>query len=181
MNTWQTIWKTLAEDFSDIPDVAQATRITVRLALAAILGGLIGYEREMKGKAAGMRTMMLVSLGAALFVLIVQQSGGDSTNVSRAVQGIVAGVGFLGAGTILNNRREESIKGLTTAASIWLTAAIGITAGLGRELTAILATLLALVILAILPRFERWLIPEVSPRPTSTSPVLPPIETRGPE
>ncbi len=181
MNTWQTIWNTLAEDFSDIPDVAQATRITVRLAVAALLGGMIGYEREMKGKAAGLRTMMLVSLGAALFVLIVQQSGGDSVAVSRVIQGLVAGVGFLGAGTILNNRREESIKGLTTAASIWLTAAIGVAAGLGRELTAILATILALVILAVLPSFERWLIPESLSHSPPTPPVPPPTETRGPE
>ena len=180
MNSWQTIWNTLAEDFSDIPDVAQATRITVRLSLAAILGGLIGYERESKGKAAGLRTHMLVALGSALLVLVVQQSGGNSDSVSRVIQGLVAGIGFLGAGAILNNRRDPHIRGLTTAAGVWMTAAIGIAAGLGRELTAILATLLALVILAILPRFERWLIPEMPPS-TPTNPALPPTETRGPE
>jgi len=181
MNTWQTICSTVAEDFSDIPDVAQATRITVRLALAALLGGMIGYERETKGKAAGLRTHMLVALGSALLVLVVQQSGGSSDSVSRVIQGLVAGIGFLGAGAILNNRRDPHIRGLTTAAGVWMTAAIGVAAGVGRELTAILATLLALVILAILPRFERWLIPEMPPSSTPTHPVLPPTETRGPE
>jgi putative Mg2+ transporter-C (MgtC) family protein len=178
MTTWQTICHTLAEDFADIPDAAQATRVIVRLALAAILGGAIGFEREKKGKAAGLRTMMLVSLGAALFVLVIQQSGGTSADISRVIQGIVAGVGFLGIGTILNNPREENIKGLTTAAGIWLTAAIGIAAGMGREVTAILATLLALVILAVLPRFERWAFgPNTHPLPTTH----PPSNTRGPE
>jgi putative Mg2+ transporter-C (MgtC) family protein len=181
MNTWQMICSTVAEDFSDIPDVAQATRITVRLALAAILGGMIGYERETKGKAAGLRTHMLVALGSALLVLVVQQSGGSSDSVSRVIQGLVAGIGFLGAGAILNNRRDPHIRGLTTAAGVWMTAAIGVAAGVGRELTAILGTLLALVILAILPRFERWLIPEMPPPSTPTHPVLPPTETRGPE
>jgi putative Mg2+ transporter-C (MgtC) family protein len=172
MNTWQTIWNTVAEDFSDIPDAAQATRITIRLALAASLGGMIGYEREAKGKAAGLRTHMLVSLGSALFVLVVQQSGGSADSVSRVIQGLVAGIGFLGAGVILNNRRDPHIRGLTTAAGVWMTAAIGVAAGLGRELTAILATVLALVVLAVLPRFERWLIPQ--PGPTGSPPTPPP-------
>jgi putative Mg2+ transporter-C (MgtC) family protein len=159
MTTWQSISQAVAADFSDIPDAAQAARIVVRLLIAAILGGLIGFEREKKGKAAGLRTMMLVSLGAAVFVLIIQQYGGTSADVSRVIQGLVTGIGFLGAGTILHHGGEGHIKGLTTAASIWLTAAIGIAAGLGRESTAILATALALIILAVLPRFERWAFP----------------------
>jgi putative Mg2+ transporter-C (MgtC) family protein len=179
MNTWQMIGQTLAADFGDIPDVAQATRVIVRLALAALLGGAIGFEREQKGKAAGLRTMMLVSLGAALCVLGIQQSGGSSADIARVIQGIVAGVGFLGAGTIINNRTEGDIRGLTTAASTWLTAAIGITAGLGREVTAILATLLALVILAALPRFERWAF---GPNWHTAPPTIPSTTTtRGPE
>ena len=176
MNTWQTIWNTLASDFSDIPDAAQATRITVRLALAAIMGGVIGYERESKGKAAGLRTHMLVALGSALFVLVVQQSGGGGDSVSRVIQGLIAGIGFLGAGAILNNRSDPHIRGLTTAAGMWMTAAIGVAAGLGREVTAKLATLLALVILALLPRVEQWISPTL-PSPS----VPPPPETRGPK
>lgn len=181
MNTWQTIWQTAAQDFSDLPDPAQATRVILRLLCAAILGGIIGFEREHKGKAAGMRTHMLVAIGAALFVTASQQSGGDHADVSRVIQGLIAGIGFLGAGTILNGRRDEEVKGLTTAASIWLTAAIGVAAGLGREATAILATLLALVVLAVLPRFGAWALPARDPNPTTTEPPPPsPTPSRTP-
>ena len=180
MNTWQTIWQTVAEDFSDIPDIAQATRVAVRLFIAAILGGMIGFEREQMGKAAGTRTHMLVALGAAIFVFVAQQSRGDPGDASRVIQGVVAGVGFLGAGTILNNRHEEKIKGLTTAASIWLTAAIGVAAGLGREWTAILATLLALFVLAVFPRLEHLLLPpQIGPAKKEPDP--PPAEPHGKE
>jgi putative Mg2+ transporter-C (MgtC) family protein len=175
MNTWQKIWNAVAEDFSDIPDAAQATRILVRLAIAAILGGVIGYDRETKGKAAGLRTHMLVALGSALFVIVVQQSGGSSEAVSRVIQGLIAGIGFLGAGAILNNRQDPHIRGLTTAAGVWMTAAIGVAAGVGRELTAIFATVLAFVILAILPRFERWLVPEA----TAQAATMPPPQSTG--
>src|SRR5262245_62047254 len=116
MSTWETIWHTVAGDFADIPDPAQMTRITVRLLSAAILGGVIGYEREHKGKTAGMRTHMLVAIGAALFVLVMQQSGGDHADVARVIQGLTTGIGFLGAGAILNAHREGEVKGLTTAA-----------------------------------------------------------------
>lgn len=159
MSTWQTICQTVAEDFADLPDATHATRVIVRLLFAAVLGGIIGFEREHAGKAAGMRTHMLVAIGAALFVIAAQQAGGDRADVSRVIQGLVAGIGFLGAGTILNRSTEGEIRGLTTAASIWLTAAIGVAAGLGRESTAMLATLLALVVLAILPSFIAWVLP----------------------
>jgi putative Mg2+ transporter-C (MgtC) family protein len=181
MNTWQTICATLTEDFSDIPDLAQGTRIAVRLTLAALLGGLIGYERESKGKAAGLRTHMLVALGSALFVLVVQQSGGNSDALARVIQGLVAGIGFLGAGAILNNRRDPHIRGLTTAAGVWMTAAIGVSAGIGRELTAILATILGLVILGLLPRLERRLFPDEASRAAAAKRAPPPSKTRGPE
>jgi putative Mg2+ transporter-C (MgtC) family protein len=176
MSTWQTVWETIAADFADIPDAAQLTRVTVRLLFAAVLGGIIGYEREQRGKAAGFRTHILVAVGAALFVLVMQQSGGSASDISRVVQGIVAGIGFLGAGTILVGRREEEIQGLTTAASIWLTAAIGVAAGLGREMTALLATGLALVVLALLPRFAAWALPPREPDPdaATTTPAEPP-------
>jgi len=181
MSTWQTIWTTVAQDFTDIPDVAQGTRITLRLALAALLGGAIGYERESRGKEAGLRTHMLVALGSALIVLVVQQQGGgDGGSVSRVIQGLIAGIGFLGAGAILHNRNDPHIRGLTTAAGVWLTAAIGVTAGIGRELTAILATLLGLTILAILPRFERWVFSPAQDGHHSPSPA-PTTAGRGPE
>jgi putative Mg2+ transporter-C (MgtC) family protein len=152
---WQEVAQTIASEFSDLPDAAQVTRILLRLTLAALLGGLLGIEREQKGKAAGVRTHMLVAMGAALFVLLSQQSGMAHDDVSRVVQGIIAGIGFLGAGTILKGDDEEKVKGLTTAAGIWLTAAIGVAAGMGRESTAVLSTLLALAIFSVIPHLVR--------------------------
>jgi putative Mg2+ transporter-C (MgtC) family protein len=148
---WERAAAAAAEDFSDLPDAAAFTRLVLRLLLAAALGGALGYEREREGKAAGMRTHMLVALGAALFVLVPQQTGVTAGDMTRVLQGLIAGIGFLGAGTILKGERESEVKGLTTAAGIWLTAAIGVTVGLGREATALLSTALALGILALLP------------------------------
>ena len=145
------IWNTIAKELSDLPDLEQATRIVFKLVLAALLGGLLGFEREASGKAAGLRTHMLVAMGAALFVLVAQQAGIEAADNSRVLQGIIAGVGFLGAGTILKGDAESQVKGLTTAAGIWLTAAIGVAAGLGREATAVLSTVLALVVLWAIP------------------------------
>lgn len=151
---WQEVWNTVVSEFSDLPNIAEATRITLRLVLAATLGGLLGFEREQRGKAAGMRTHMLVALGAALFVLIPQQAGISDADLTRVIQGIIVGVGFLGAGTILKGTNEETVKGLTTAAGLWLTAAIGIAAGFGREASAVLSTLLALIIFYLMPKFS---------------------------
>ena len=148
---WHQVTTTVTEEFSDVPDASEATRIVVRLAVAAVLGGLLGWEREHAGKAAGIRTHMLVAMGAALFVLVAQQVGISAADNSRVIQGIVAGVGFLGAGTILKGDAEHQVKGLTTAAGIWLTAAIGVAAGLGREVTAVLSAVLALAVLWAIP------------------------------
>jgi putative Mg2+ transporter-C (MgtC) family protein len=147
----QEIGETLRQEFSDLPDTMKTTVIVLRLTVAAILGGALGFEREQKGKAAGMRTHMLVAIGAALFVLIPQQAGVSDADLSRVIQGLVAGIGFLGAGAIIKRNDEENIKGLTTAAGIWLTAAIGVAAGMGREATAVVSTALTLAILIALP------------------------------
>ena len=154
---WHLAWQTLQAEFADIGDARQLTQVTVRLLIAAILGGILGFEREHKGKAAGVRTHMLVALGAALFVLVPQMSGSQADAMSRVVQGVIAGIGFLGAGTILKNQEgdEGHVKGLTTAAGLWMTAAIGVSAGLGREATAVFSTVLALVIFSVVPRFVR--------------------------
>jgi len=152
---WETVSDTLVSEFSDVPDAGQVTRIVLRLVLAALLGGILGYERERHGKAAGVRTHMLVALGAALFVLVPKEAGVSNADLTRVIQGIVAGIGFLGAGAIIKGSAEESVKGLTTAAGIWLTAAIGIACGLGRESTAVLSALLAFVILALVPHLTR--------------------------
>jgi len=152
---WQQIGQTVRLEFSDLPNVVQITRISLRLLVAAILGGVLGYDRQRKGKAAGLRTHMLVALGAALFVIIPDQAGISDDGISRVLQGLVTGIGFLGAGTIVKGRDEEEVKGLTTAAGIWMTAAIGVAAGLGRESSAVLSTVLALLILSAVPTLER--------------------------
>jgi putative Mg2+ transporter-C (MgtC) family protein len=147
-------WQGLLDDFSDLPNLGQILRLAVRLLLAALLGGILGFEREQWGKAAGLRTHMLVALGAALFVLIPQQMGESASDLSRVMQGVVSGIGFIGAGAILKQEKRE-VQGVTTAAGLWLTAAVGIAAGLGREASAILGTFLALLILSVLPRAVR--------------------------
>jgi putative Mg2+ transporter-C (MgtC) family protein len=148
---WNRIVDTVVAEFSDATDVEQITRILTRLLLAAVLGGVLGYEREHQGKAAGIRTHMLVAMGAALFVLVPQQAGMMVADLSRVIQGVVAGIGFLGAGAIIKNR-DDDVRGLTTAAGVWMTAAIGIACGLGRESTALLSTLLALIVLGGVPK-----------------------------
>jgi putative Mg2+ transporter-C (MgtC) family protein len=153
---WQEISAVIAEEFSDLPDAGEATRVALRLLLAAMLGGILGFEREHKGKAAGVRTHMLVAMGAAVFVMVPSHLGAEEDALSRVVQGIVAGIGFLCAGTILKGDDLSQVKGLTTAAGLWLTAAIGIAAGMGREATAVLTTFLALVILFLVPGIVSW-------------------------
>ncbi|MDO9419261.1 MAG: MgtC/SapB family protein [Herminiimonas sp.] len=149
---WMEVAQTVREEFSDISDPSQVTRVCVRLLVAVVLGGLLGYERESHGNSAGFRTHMLVALGAALFVLVPLEAGITPADLSRVLQGVITGVGFLGAGAIIKLSQEQEIKGLTTAASVWLTAAIGVAAGMGRESTAILSTLFALFILSVLRR-----------------------------
>ena len=149
---WQGMVNMVMAEFSDLPDIIEFARVILRLAIAAALGGLLGWERERSGKAAGARTHMLVSTGAALLVLVPQQMDMSHADLSRVIQGIVTGVGFLGAGTILKGTSEQNVQGLTTAAGLWFTAAIGITAGLGREASAVLSTLLALIILHLVPK-----------------------------
>ena len=149
---FDAVLQTLQAEFSDVPDAEQFTRILLRLSMAALLGGVLGYEREVHGKAAGVRTHMLVAMGAALFVLLPHQGCMDVADMSRVFQGIITGVGFLGAGAIIKRKSEEDVQGLTTAAGVWMTAAIGIACGLGREGTALLSTVLALVVLGLVPK-----------------------------
>jgi putative Mg2+ transporter-C (MgtC) family protein len=152
---WHEIWRGVQNDFADLPGIAEVTQIVLRMLLAALLGGLVGFQRERVGKSAGLRTHMLVSLGSAFFVMIPYQAGMPIADLSRVMQGIITGVGFLGAGTILKRETDEQIEGLTTAAGLWLTAAVGSAAGMGREASAVLGTVLALLILAFLPRVKQ--------------------------
>lgn len=152
MEAWAALVEILANELSDTTDLDHAVRIVLRLGLAALFGALLGFEREHHGKAAGVRTHMLVAVGSALFVLAPSLGGSEDDAMSRVIQGVVAGVGFLCAGTIIKSDNDRDVKGLTTAAGVWLTAAIGIATGLGSALLALLGTLLGLFILNIVPR-----------------------------
>jgi putative Mg2+ transporter-C (MgtC) family protein len=157
MSTLQTIWNTIVLEFSDIADAAQTTQVVVRLFVAALLGSLLGFERELRGKNAGVRTHMLVAIGSALFILVPQQAGASIEDLTGIVEGLVAGIGFLGAGAIISGGQKGTPSGLTTAANIWLTAAIGVSAGMGRETLAVLSTLIALTVLAVVPKLVGYL------------------------
>jgi len=146
--------------FIGLQDPAHLGRVVTRLVVASIAGGLVGFEREYEHKTGGMRTHMLVSLGSALFVIIAVEMKAD---VSRVVQGIAAGVGFLGAGMIFRLTDQHEVKGLTSAASVWVTASIGMAVGVGFVWPALVAVVLAWFILYTLHRFERWLRCKLNP------------------
>jgi putative Mg2+ transporter-C (MgtC) family protein len=137
-----------------LPDGPQMMRVVVRVLTAALLGALLGAERERAGKPAGLRTHMLVALGAALFVLFPAESGMEVADLSRVIQGVATGIGFIGAGTILKRAEAEQVEGLTTAASIWLTGAIGMSAGAGQLWLSLVCALSAWVILYVFARWE---------------------------
>jgi putative Mg2+ transporter-C (MgtC) family protein len=147
----------LRELTNGLPDATVFASAVVRLLVAALLGAVVGFERERAGKAAGLRTHMLVALGAALLMLAAAESGMTSSDLSRIIQGVITGIGFLGAGSILKSEEQREIRGLTTAAGIWLTAGVGVAAGLGRWGTAAVAVAASWIILGLLTRLERRL------------------------
>src|SRR5262249_43466161 len=126
MQIWEEIFPWPEERFW-----IRACRVLIRLTIAALLGAVVGLERYREGKSAGLRTQMLVALGAALFTLIPQEAKMATADISRVIQGVAAGIGFLGAGTILKLEEQHRIEGLTSAASVWVTAAIGVSVGAG--------------------------------------------------
>lgn len=138
--------------------------LTFRLSTAVVIGGVIGWNRELSGKSAGLRTHMLVSLGAALFVVALLQTSTTNTAdpLSRAIQGVATGVGFLGAGEIIHESRQEpgklKVRGLTSAAAIWVAAALGIVAGCGLWQVGLIGTLLTLLILGGAKQLERFIL-----------------------
>ncbi len=136
-------------------------RDLLAMLLSTALGTLVGLERQVGRKPAGLRTHVLVCLGSTMFVLLaphaVRSFGGGSLDPTRIVHGVITGVGFLGAGSIL--RQEGYVHGLTTAASIWIVAAIGSAVGCHAYLLAIVGTVLALVVLEWYRWGERWLSP----------------------
>src|SRR5215211_2107824 len=134
-----------------IPDGAHLAVMLIRLVSATLLGAAIGYERQRAGKAAGLRTHVLVSAGTTVLILACLGAGlkANSDGISRVIQGIITGIGFVGAGSILKRETERNIQGVTTSAGIWMTAAIGVTVGLGGLGLAIMATMLTLIILRV--------------------------------
>ncbi|MFN2414255.1 MAG: MgtC/SapB family protein [Pyrinomonadaceae bacterium] len=146
------IWEELT---SGLGDVRQLVHVLVRLLAATLLGAVIGIQRERAGKPAGLRTHMLVTLGTAVFVLACAGVGMSSDGLSRVIQGIITGIGFIGAGSILKLSEERDVRGLTTAAGVWMTAAVGVAVGLGSLGVAILSTLFTLIILSFAKRLER--------------------------
>ena len=124
------------------------TDVVLRLGAAMIAGALIGLDREIRDKPAGLRTLTLVSLGSAVFILTAIE-GGIADSTSRVIQGIVTGVGFLGVGTIIHGPTEQSVRGLTTAASVWLAAAIGVACGLAYWPLVLVASAFGLLVLGL--------------------------------
>jgi putative Mg2+ transporter-C (MgtC) family protein len=127
--------------------------MVIRLLAAALAGGLIGYERQQRDKPAGLRTHILVALGASLFTVLSIYAFGEKTDVARVAAGVVLGVGFLGAGTIIHDGGGR-IVGLTTAASIWVVAAIGMAMGVGFYLIGAVSAIMAFAVLRLLARAE---------------------------
>lgn len=154
MSVTAEIGQALAKEFA-LPDAGTTTVIVVRLLTATVLGGMLGLERESKGRAAGLKTHILVSIGSALFVMAPLLSGINPGDVTRVMQGIVSGIGFLGAGAIIKLERDERIEGLTTAAGIWMVSAVGMAAGMGMEVMALVTTLIGLAVVNTIPRIMR--------------------------
>ena len=151
------------ELFLGWPDSHYLARVAARLTVAAVLGGVLGLERERTGQSAGVRTHMLVALGAALFTLVPLEAGMRTADLSRVIQGLVTGIGFLGGGVILKLSDERRVRGLTTAAGIWATAGVGMAIGAGWLWPALCGTLLAWVILGLLRVLDRWNRPSDPP------------------
>ncbi len=147
----EILWQELTYGLTD---ATQLIHVFIRLTAATVLGAIIGIQREQTGKPAGLRTHILVAVGTTLFVIACDGVGMSLEGQSRVIQGIATGIGFIGAGAILKLSEEREIQGLTTAAGIWMTAAIGVAVGLGSLGLALLSTALTWVVLALLVRYE---------------------------
>ena len=146
------LWEELTRG---VGDAEHLIIVLFRLLASVLCGGFIGLQREAVGKRAGVKTHILVSLGTTLLVLCCLSFGLGSDGLSRVVQGIITGIGFIGTGSILKINTEHDIHGLTTAASIWVTAAVGIVIGLGLVGLGVIATILSLSVLIIVGSIER--------------------------
>jgi putative Mg2+ transporter-C (MgtC) family protein len=150
----EILWQELSFGFPEHSDIE---RFMIRLIAAALLGLCIGAERQRAGKSAGVRTHMLVTVGTTAFLLACIRYGMTLDGVSRVIQGIVTGIGFIGAGTILKLEGANEVKGLTTSAGIWMAAAVGVAVGLGALGLAVMTTGLALIILTVTVAVDNWI------------------------
>lgn len=135
-------------------DTSHVARTAVRLLIAAVAGGVVGMGRQHESKAAGLRTHMLVCMGAALFVLIPLEAGIPLHELSRVVQGLALGIGFLGGGVIVKEEPGGKVRGLTTAATIWVTAGVGGAIGFGLIWPALISVALVWLVLLVIGWFE---------------------------
>jgi putative Mg2+ transporter-C (MgtC) family protein len=146
---------------NELPSTYEMLSVSFRLCLAAILGALPGIQRERLGQAAGLRTHMMVSVGAAIFVMAAIEAGASIADTTRVIQGLVTGIGFVGAGAIMKSKENLEVHGLTTASSIWLTAGLGTAVGIGRVFLPVLGSIVAVLILSLFA----WISDRVGPPP----------------
>jgi putative Mg2+ transporter-C (MgtC) family protein len=140
-----------------VPDLGEIVRVMLRLLAALSIGTVIGLQRELTHKPAGLRTHMLVALGTGLFVVSASESGMQPDSLSRVLQGLATGIGFLGAGAILKLNPEREIHGLTTAAGIWMTAAASAAAAIGQIAVAVIGVALGFLVLTAFSGIEERL------------------------
>jgi putative Mg2+ transporter-C (MgtC) family protein len=153
-STLTSIANAIREDFQGLFNTEQLAHLILRIAVACVAGAIVGYQREKLGKAAGLRTHILVTAGTALMVAVCYLEGMDHADVSRVLQGIITGIGFLGGGVILKLEKNQEIKGLTSAAAIWYVAALGIACGLGKFSIVLLGSIVGFAILEMVARLE---------------------------
>lgn len=147
----ELLWQELT---AGLPDRRRLTIVLIRMVVATLLGAIVGWQRERARKPAGLRTHMLVSLGTAVVVLACSAIFMSLDGLSRVIQGILTGIGFVGAGSILKLNQEREIKGLTTAAGLWITAALGVAVGLGVIGLALIGTLFTVIVLSLIGAIE---------------------------
>jgi putative Mg2+ transporter-C (MgtC) family protein len=154
----EIVWSELSAGLHNAED---AIRLVIRLLAAMLLGGIVGVQRERVGKAAGMRTHILVTTGTALFVIACTSANMQSDALSRVIQGIATGIGFIGTGTILKSTERFEIHGLTTAAGLFMTAAVGVAVGLGRIGVGAIGAVLAWIVLSAMTYLEKRIGPDI--------------------
>jgi putative Mg2+ transporter-C (MgtC) family protein len=148
---------TLHNVFGTLPDAGQWLRVCARLVAALLLGALVGVQRERQSKPAGVRTHALVTLATAIFTLIPLEAGMHIADLSRVIQGVATGIGFIGAGVILKLYTDREVIGLTTAATIWAATAVGIAVGLGHVALAAVGVALIWIVLVGFSALDKWI------------------------